>query len=657
MRWWIRALAGRPSLAVCFALAGGSAAAADPPPVEAYASLPQIAMARLSPDGRRLAFLKNQDEWTFLATQEIGVGPAQPVLKTDNERFRFGWIDWANPERILYSVVFPSRGSRVSATERRLLAINYDGSIPLALVEPHDRSKGRDDWFSRIQDRVVHLLPNDDNHILVSLDLESPDLPDVYKFDIYKGEKTRVERHRAPIRNWTADVQGRVRVGYGFEDIDFSVVLFDSGRGEWRAAWTWEVLDDRAIEPLGFGTDPNWLYVRALHKGRLAVFKIDTRTEDTTFRLVASDSANDLLGGLVRWPPSDDAVGIYYSGDFGRAIYWNEDAERFQAAIDRALPGTTNYIDDWSRDGRRYLVYSSGQRVPGRYYVGDRDTHELGIVGEEYPQLDEDDLSGKEPITYQSRDGLEIEGYLTLPRGRSPRMLPTIIHPHGGPTSRDTAGFDYWTEFFASQGYAVLQMSFRGPAGYRPDVVGRGLESWGPEMQDDITDGARWLIDQGISDPERICIVGASYGAYAALMGAVKTPDLFRCAISFAGVSDLPALVSDSRLYLNKEMAELLIEERLADREQLRAASPALHAESIKAPILLVHGERDRRVPIEQSRRMAKALRKHKKPHQFVELDEGTHLLSRAENRIKFFRLMEEFLAEHLQPRQSASTP
>jgi dipeptidyl aminopeptidase/acylaminoacyl peptidase len=625
--------------------------------VEAYATLPQIEMARLSPDGRRLAFLKNQDEWTFLATQEVGAGRAQPVLKTDNDRFRFGWIGWANPERILYSVAFPGPGLGAKATERRLLAINYDGSIPLALVEPHDRSKGRTDWFSRIQDRVVHLLPNDDNHILVSLDLESPDLPGVYRFDIYKGEKTRVEEHRAPIRNWTADAQGRVRVGYGFEDIDFSVILFDSKQGEWRTAWTWETLDDRAIEPLGFGTDPHWLYVRALKKGRMAVFKVDTRTEDTTFRVVASDPEYDLLGGLVRWPPSDDAVGIYYSGDSGRVIYWNEDAKRFQAAIDRALPGMTNYIGDWSRDGRRYLVYSSGHRKPGRYYVGDRDTHELWVVGAEYPQLDEDELSGREAITYRSREGLEIEGYLTLPRGRSPEMLPTIIHPDGWPASRDTAGFDYWTEFFASHGYAVLQMSFRGSAGHGPDFVGRGLESWGPEMQDDITDGARWLIEQGTSDPERICIVGASYGGYAALMGAVKTPDLYRCAVSFAGVSDLPALVRDSRLYPNKEIAALQIEERSAEREQLRAASPALHAESIKAPILLVHGERDRSVPVEQSRRMAKALRKHKKSHQFVELDEGTHLLTRSENRIKFFRLMEEFLAEHLQPRQSAPTP
>ncbi len=254
-------------------------------------------------------------------------------------------------------------------------------------------------------------------------------------------------------------------------------------------------------------------------------------------------------------------------------------------------------------------------------------------------------MSEHKRISYKARDGIEITGYLTLPKtGEAP--YPTIIHPHGGPGARDVDGFDYWTSFFAHRGYAVLRPNFRGSTGYGYEFSQSQMGGWGMAMQDDLEDGLNWLVEDGIANNDKVCIVGASYGGYAARMGIAKTPDLYKCAVSFSGVSSLKQLVSDSRKYVNSKWVKNQIG---SDSDDLKMRSPYYQVENIKTPILVIHGEDDRVVDVKQSRMFADELEDEDKSFEYIELENGDHYLSIQRNRHAAFEAIDEFLKKHLQ--------
>jgi dipeptidyl aminopeptidase/acylaminoacyl peptidase len=290
-------------------------------------------------------------------------------------------------------------------------------------------------------------------------------------------------------------------------------------------------------------------------------------------------------------------------------------------------------------------VYRTNSTTPGIYYLGDRDHKTLAEIAHTYPQL-EGKLQGRKKIVYSARDGKTIEGYLTLPKNHDLNVpSPAVIFPHGGPMARDYGDFDYWAEFFASKGLIVLQPNFRGSSGYGREFELEAIQNMGLTMQDDLTDAANWLLERKLADPNRLAIAGGSYGGYAALMGAVKTPDLFKCAISFAGISDLIELRNSKIYYVGYEVVR---EQFGRENEKLEAVSPIKFLDKIKIPILLVHGDEDRTVFVEQSRKMANALKNKNKIYTYVELEKGDHYLSLQENRHKFFNAMDEFLDKHL---------
>jgi dipeptidyl aminopeptidase/acylaminoacyl peptidase len=243
-----------------------------------------------------------------------------------------------------------------------------------------------------------------------------------------------------------------------------------------------------------------------------------------------------------------------------------------------------------------------------------------------------------------------LHGYVTLPKDREPGALPMVVLPHGGPAARDAGRWDYWTQFFANRGWGVLQVNFRGSAGYGEHFLRAGFQRWGLEMQDDITDAVQWAVREGIASPSRICIVGGDYGEYAALMGTVRTPDLYRCAISFAGVSDLRRLVDHARFFDGEEvMTDARIGRWWSDRSRLKDTSPVNHAKEIRTPLLILHGRSDIVVPVVHSRDMADALKEaDARNYRYVELPQGDHWLSREPDRVQVFREMEVFLKSHL---------
>ena len=275
--------------------------------------------------------------------------------------------------------------------------------------------------------------------------------------------------------------------------------------------------------------------------------------------------------------------------------------------------------------------------------MGDRRNNKLVPIARRYEKLPPEWMAEKQHRVYQARDGLSINAYLTLPIATK-KPFPTIIFPHGGPAAFDGFGFDYWVQFFANRGYAVLQMNFRGSSGYGFDFQA-AAKGWGQEMQTDIEDGTRWLIQQGIADPQRICVVGASYGGYAALMEAARHSSLYQCALSFAGVFDLPYLLDSNMVYLN---SEVIRQQFGANKKILRENSPINLVDDIRIPVLLAHGDGDRVVSVQQSRRMYKAMQRAGKSAIYLELEGGNHYLSDESDRIELFRAMDSYLQRHL---------
>ena len=274
----------------------------------------------------------------------------------------------------------------------------------------------------------------------------------------------------------------------------------------------------------------------------------------------------------------------------------------------------------------------------------DRGSHKVTQVGAGYPDRDPATLAPMRSISYPARDGTRIPGYLSVPRGMAPTHLPLIVMPHGGPIARDSWRYFFLREFLVSRGYAVLQMNFRGSDGYGGDWFYAAHQDWGGLTYDDVVDGARWAIQQGISDPQRVCVVGWSFGGYIALLGAQRNPDLFRCAVDIAGVSDLSLLIDEGHDWISSESVKKQIG---VNAEKLKRDSPHLHAEEFKVPLLILHGKMDAQVPFEQSEVMDKALTRAHVTHRFAVVPEADHQFSQVKDRATLLKETEAFLGEH----------
>jgi dipeptidyl aminopeptidase/acylaminoacyl peptidase len=336
-------------------------------------------------------------------------------------------------------------------------------------------------------------------------------------------------------------------------------------------------------------------------------------------------------------------------------VWFDEELAMQQASLDEAFPGESPWIENWSQDRSRFIVSIERPDRAPVFYLYDANERTAKALAGAYPELDRTRLAPRLPYTFTARDGVEIPGYLTRPLGIE-GPAPLVLLPHRGPMERDVDGFDWLAHFFASRGYAVLQPNYRGSSGYGRVWEDAGHGGWGiGVMQHDLSDGVAALVAAGIADPERVCIVGASYGGYAALAGAAFTPELYRCAVAINGVSDLRDIHTlytgrrDGRsaavTYWERSMG---VEESRGARDKLDAASPAQHADRVQAAVLLIHGRDDSVVVFGQSRSMERALRAAGKPVQLVELEGEDHWLSEARTRVATLEAVEAFLAEHL---------
>ena len=617
-------------------------------PTDVFGSPPLIADVKISPSGEKIAVyatLENGDS-AILVRDLSKNEPLRPIVSSDNKILKLTGFSWFNEETILSRAWFAADYYSTKIDLTRLVKINVDGSGFKTLFKKR-HFKDLPDNFPQ-QSAIIDYLLNDDDHILVQIRTSNYRYPDVVKLNVDKNSIQMVQKAKTHVRSWMTDEEGRVRVGNKYErdqEISSAILFKDLNTNKFRTIWEFANLSEDSKAILGFGENPNKVWFEAYEDGRLAVFSTDLSKQSIEPTLVYSHPKRDVDTRLRYKKGKKDPIGLYFRDENYHLVTWDEKESKFEKSIYKLFPGKEVYFLSTSKNGNRYILFVEDTSTPGSFYMGDRKKGTLELIADSYPALVNVELPQKEAVNYQARDGLEIEAFLTLPKGKK-KNLPTIIFPHGGPIAADGAeGFDYWTSFFANRGYAVLQMNFRGSTGYGYDFMKAGLGQWGGQMQDDIEDATKWAIDKRIADPKRICIVGGSYGGYAALMGAA-TSDLYQCAVSFAGVSDLLYLLDESRRYGGEEVLRIMLGDK--SRSELSETSPVNLTDQIKVPVLLVQGDDDSRVLLKHGRKMRDAMEDSGVNYIYIEQEDSDHFLTLKRNRLQFFKETEKFLKKHI---------
>lgn len=616
------------------------------PTAKELGQVPTFSHLSLSPSGAWFATFVDIRGQRTLLIENLDNKTIAPFPVT-SEQWRLNWYRWLADQRMLLSVSVPEAVDGTPITVTRLVLVDPTKRTTKIMFEKDTTRRN-----FQIQDRIVSLLPNDPDAILVAFNPDNPAKPQVRRARLnrLRLSKSTVQSHLAGIRGWFADVSGDVRVAYGFTaDQRQPILKMKDATGKWhnfpeRAA-------DAGFEVQGLpANNPNIAFVSSEHEHTLGALYEFNITENTFGAKLAFDERSAIAS--IELNDAGDAINLVnFESELVPTLYLDPWLKRFNKHLSTLLPETTNRLISVSEDRERAIIRSFASDNPPHYYLYQAKLKSISYLNSQYPQLVERALARTKLTSYKARDGLEIPAYVTLPSGQytnSAKNLPFVVLPHGGPHARDFLRFDWLAQLLASQGYGVLQMNFRGSTGYGAEFFKAGSKQWGQAMQDDVTDGTHWLIEQGLANPKKICIAGGSYGGYAALMGLVKEPQLYQCGISLNGVTDLVSLLSNSSRYIGGRFSTRFIGNLWRDRASLKENSPARQASKIEAPVLLVQGEDDRVVKRRQAIRMQKALKKAGKTFEYIELPEGDHFLSRETNRLEFTRAAVEFLAQHL---------
>ena len=638
--------------------------AAEIIPLEDFSRPALVEQAKLSPDGQYVAFLREYEGRTKLFLTDLEQRTLSRVEPADAKRTFVSKdireFHWVSERRLVFlTIIWDYIVPGVSAVDR-------DGRQWKTISGTESNIPNEDRLFAHT---MIYRFDDRDQNILM-LDLheargEQRLYPDVVKVNTLTGHYAVVAKNPGNVVDWGVDQAGCVRVGITMDGLKYGTIYREREDSPWRsfpplgAEQGW-------IGPLGFDESNQTLYIAALSpRRRWAVCPYDP-TNGTLGDVLIDDPEYDIFPKLR--PPEMDGIplvslvfskktpgvaGVHYVTEKPRVRWLDPEWDSRQRTIDEALPDTFNLITSRSRDDNRLLVLAYSDRDPGTYFLFDRVHNSLTLVGTRMGWIKPDRMAPMESIQYPARDGLLIHGYVTYPPGALRQNLPLVVMPHDGPWIRDVWGFDPLVQMLASRGYAVLQMNYRGSTGYGEEFYNQGHREVGRAIQDDIEDGTRWAIAQGLADPKRIAIVGGGYGGYAALFALGHNPDLYRCGISLSGVTDWVKIYENNADPERKIARQYWIEQigdPNTDESFLRAISPVNFADKITAPVLIIQGKEDHIVPPNQARAMLDALEKAGRKPQSLFLAEEGHGIRRRAARLEEFKCIEAFLAKNLAP-------
>lgn len=663
-------------------------AQAPPPATAAPAEKPRHVMAlddlfsernvvdaAISPSGRYLATILRRDDLDLLVTFDLQTGEKKAIQKAKTSDLgkylflRMATVYWKSDDRLLFRLtvrpvesksIYGLSDSTIGKLGDRLFAVNRDGSNSVALLgDNHNVAlEGAFDLGA-----IASFLPHDPNHILMELDGFNG--RSLFKVDLESGRGEQLERPQESVVGWWLDLEGNPVVR--MTSASGTIRLFRKVDGKWvqfLKMRTREMREKPEYESVGPSDQEGKYYVLARPPGhdRIGLYLYDLEKEQFGDPIIENaqydiDSADSTRDGK-------QILYHCYLADVRVCEFRDPKLNSHMRGLRKYFEETANvYVYDVSQDGKSFLLYVEGPREPPAFYYYVSERKQIELVGAAQSKLADALLPGVRVVSYKARDGKELSGYLTTPANvPAGTKMPLVMYPHGGPEARDRLTFDPWVQFFAARGYAVFQPNFRGSDGFGKAFAESGYGEWGRKMQDDISDAVKSLVDAGTVDPARVCIVGASYGGYAALAGAALTPDLFKCAVSVAGISDLDDFIGwrkrnwgrDSEGYTYWLKA---IGDPDKDEQKLREVSPLQLVDRIKVPVLLIHGTDDGIVPIAQSRAMKKALDKSGRKTELIEIEKEGHSYWSNDHEMLALSSIDQFLWKNLGAGVGVTTP
>jgi dipeptidyl aminopeptidase/acylaminoacyl peptidase len=591
---------------------------------------PEKARARISPDGEKMAYLAPVDGVLNVWVKTIGRDDDRSVT-TDDDRGIFLYFWGQDSNSILYL-------QDEAGNENWLLY-----SVDLGTGGERELTPYED-----VQVRVIDYNKRHPNTMLIAMNQQDPRLHDVYRLTLDSGELTLAARNPGNILGWVPDYDMRIRAALAMKPTGDTELLYrEDEEATWESILTWGEEDNLVSSPIGFTMDGRSMYLidsRNANAGRLVRLDIETKE----LEIIAEDPMYDVSDVMVNpdtweieavaftkarneWKVLDDAV----RADF--------DAIRQLDEGDFSITSHDNDYDTWS-------VAFTKDDGPVSFYSYDRNTKEGEFLFVHKPDLNQHALAPMEPITFTSRDGMTIHGYITFPPGKGRRNLPMVLNVHGGPWARDNWGYNPEAQWLANRGYVCLQVNFRGSTGYGKEFLNAGDKEWGGKMQNDLVDAVNWAIDEGIASPERVAIYGASYGGYAALAGATFTPDLFCCAVPMMGPSNLVSFLNTIPPYWTTmvEMMYKRVGDPRTEEDFLLSRSPLFKVDQVEIPMLIAQGANDVRVVQAESDQFVQAMRDKGLEVEYIVFEDEGHGFAKPENRLRFYGEAEEFFAKHL---------
>lgn len=600
-----------------------------------FFSKPERAYFRLSPDGKTLGFMQPYER-----RENIYVVPLPSDGKTP---------DFSKARRLTEETERDISVYFWKGNDHILYVKDFGGDENYHIVSVDVQSGKLKDLtpFPKVRASIVDDLKDDPDHVLIQHNKRDPKVFDVYRLNLNTGDSKLVAQNPGDIANWLTDHAGRVRIATTTDGVNTSLLYRASEKDSFKTVLTTDFRT--AVEPLFFTFDNKALYALS-NRGRdkTALVVLDPETGKESKPLFENPDV-DLDGASYSRKRKVLTYASFNTWKEQRHVFDSETKTLF-AKLQEKLPGYEVTIQNENLAEDTFIVAAYSDRTPGTRYVYSSKSDTLTKLGEINPHIDPAHMAPMKAVTYTTRDGLKINGYLTVPVNREARDLPVIVNPHGGPWVRDSWGFNPEVQFLANRGFAIFQMNYRGSTGYGRAFWEKSFKQWGKNMQDDITDGVNWLIREGIADPKRVGIYGGSYGGYATLAGVTFTPDLYAAAVDYVGVANLFTFMNTIPPYWKPylKMMHEMVGDPEKDRELLSAASPVLHADRIKTPLFIAQGANDPRVNKNESDQMVEALKKRGVEVQYMVKDNEGHGFHNEENQFDFYGAMEAFFRKYL---------
>lgn len=612
----------------------------SPLPASAYAQLPFVEGARLSPDGLWIAgqFAVNGSQRIVVISPFDSNSLNQAALPDDVEVRSMQWV--GNDNLLIRIMAIRPLDGGDRAYISRVVALNRKTEKFTKLMWELGGQDAADVlWVPK--DGSTRILLGGQNSIYMGDDF----WPAVYSVDVTNGRHTTEANPRAEVLDWIADTSGVVRAAISNDRAKGTrTLLYRGKKGSAFDRKDRRAFDDLEVPVMIRANENKMLVLRPGTDGRDALVEIDGDSGAVLQTLYQAEPGVDIEG--VRYDDSgNEILGVYLGGAAPDPLHWLDPAlGELQKAFEKSLNGRRARIVSLSADRQRMLVRVDKPDEAGRLYYFDTADGNLHLFANLNSATNGTRAGKMEKVHYKARDGLEIEAIMTTPPGRDAKNLPVVILPHGGPWAHDTMDWDYWAQFIASRGYLVIQPNFRGSTGYGEAFLKKGEGQLGLAMQDDVNDALAWAAKQGMANPKRACVVGASYGGYVAMWGAARDPDMWKCSISIAGVANLRREVND--------FGDLLFGKRYREQWQkmtpdFPAVSPINHIDAIKVPMLLIHGKKDLTVDHAQSQSMFNKMKSAGKNVEFVSLPKADHYFTREPDRLALLSAIEAFLAKH----------